>query len=224
MRSVTSDRQFAGPCEWQPGMLHVKHTDEKPANMSEYLGQALIDLGSVIDARVLDLLARHWALVAHWNQRTNLTAIVDPAEAAWLHYRDCLESLKVLPQGALVDVGSGAGFPGLPIAIVEPTRPITLLEPRRKRASFLQVAVAELGLVNVNVLQCRMEKPPDHPYDAAITRATFSDPADLERCLTWVKLGGTLVAMRTGAPNPGAAGVHTYELRGEPRHLEIWRR
>ncbi len=185
---------------------------------------ALVDLKvSLTDAQLAQLEA-HWRLVLAWNARTNLTAITDDAQGALMHYRDSLEAIPVLPSGAVVDLGSGAGYPGVPLAIAEPERQVTLVEPRAKRASFLKVVAARLGLPNVRVLQGSSQDEPDRLYAAAVSRATFSSTADLTDCLRWVVSGGLLVAFRsepTGAPG---SNVHRYELAGQPRVLEIWRR
>ena len=99
--------------------------------MPEALGAALADLETISNAQI-NLMAAHWELLCQWNLRSNLTTILDPNEAAHLHYRDSLEVLPFLSPGSVADIGSGAGFPGVPIAIVG-DYPVTLVEPRRKR-------------------------------------------------------------------------------------------
>jgi 16S rRNA (guanine(527)-N(7))-methyltransferase RsmG len=170
-------------------------------------------------------LEAHWELVKAWNARVNLTSIADDAEAAERHYADSLVALQVLPLGPIVDIGSGAGYPGVPIAIVQPERPVILLEPRRKRASFLEMASARLGLRNVRVIHGRVEDAPDQSYAAAVTRATFSDPKGLQDCLGWVQPEGQVVLWRsdpTGLHAQWGGRLHPYELAGQKRLLEIW--
>jgi len=84
--------------------------------MIEVLRSALADLGPEVTSRS-EQLAAHWQLVKQWNDKTNLTAITNESDAAWLHYRDCLELLAVVGPGSIADMGSGAGYPGLPLAI-----------------------------------------------------------------------------------------------------------
>lgn len=186
------------------------------------LEQALADLPVGRDPRVLDLLARHWELVSTWNTRVNLTAIEDATEAAWLHYRDSLEALAVLVPGTLVDLGSGAGYPGVPLAIAAPERRVTLVEPRRKRVSFLQTVVARLGLANVTVLEGRSDDTPPAQFANVVTRATFAETRDLVACQKWLAPGGRVVAFRTAASGEASAQVHAYRLQDEARVLELW--
>ena len=169
-------------------------------------------------------LEQHWQLVKQWNARTNLTAITDDNEAAWLHYRDSLEALPLLPKGPIIDIGSGAGFPGLVLAIVEPHRPVTLLEPRQKRASFLTVAAARLGLKYVKVVCDRVNHAPMPCFHAALSRATFSTLAELHQCLAWLLPGGSFIAFRSTPSGDKHTTLHAYTLKGEKRFLEMWRR
>ncbi len=174
--------------------------------------------------RVVDLCARHWELVLAWNERVNLTAISDNVEAAWLHYRDSLAALPLLTQGPVLDVGSGAGYPGIPLAIALPELQFSLLEPRRKRASFLENAAARLGLNNVRVLNGAIEDAPPELFAAAVTRATFSSLLDLDKCLGWIKPGGKVVAYRSeGVPLTGSM-LTPYKVREETRLLEVFLR
>ena len=171
-------------------------------------------------------IAGHWELVLAWNAKINLTAITDPKEAAWLHYRDSLEVLPFLEQGPIADIGSGAGFPGLPLAIVS-GRPTTLVEPRRKRVSFLRTAIATLGLSNTTVLEARSTDAPPTGYANVVTRATFGDEGSLRSCADWVAPGGQLIALRSAGAGPRQGRrlptrAVDYELLGRPRVLEIW--
>ncbi len=186
------------------------------------LREALADLA--LPRAVQARLAQHWQLVCAWGERLNLTAITDPEVAAWLHYRDALAALAVLPTGPIVDLGSGAGFPGVPLAMVDPERAVTLVEPRRKRASFLRTVVARLALERVTVLEARAAATPDRLYAAALTRATFADWRTLAPALGWLAPGGILIAYRHEPLREAPpAEIHPYRLRGEPRCLQIWR-
>jgi 16S rRNA (guanine527-N7)-methyltransferase len=170
-------------------------------------------------------LAAHWRLVVAWNRRTNLTTLTNPEEAAWFHYRDSLEALPFLPQGPIADIGSGAGFPGVPLAIASPERRFTLVETRRKRASFLATAAARLGLENAKVLQARSDELPRESWGAVVTRATFSRETDLLACLELLESGGVLIAFRgSEAPLLPDSERHQYEIQSVPRVLEIIRK
>jgi 16S rRNA (guanine(527)-N(7))-methyltransferase RsmG len=135
-------------------------------------------------------------LLCRWNQTHNLTRIVDPAEAAVAHYLDC--ALPLLhgpaPDSGFVDVGSGAGFPGLVAALLRPTEPVVLVEPARKRASFLAIAAHTLGLRNVSVTSPPALK--GHPW--VLSRATFSKDAR-QQLWPYVLHGGQLWAWTTAA-------------------------
>lgn len=194
---------------------------KQPADIRAALGHALADLQ--LPAGIVEACAVHWELMLRWNARTNLTAVTDPQEGAWLHYRDSLAALPLLGGGPIVDFGSGAGFPGLPLAMACPQWQFTLVEPRRKRASFLQNAVAHLRLSNVQVRLGRMEDAPDRAYAHAVTRATFSEDAVLRDGAPWLADGGTLLAYRSEREATAALSVHRYKLRSELRRIEIWR-
>jgi 16S rRNA (guanine527-N7)-methyltransferase len=194
---------------------------EVPTDVSrETIATALADLQ--LGDSVSDKLAAHWELLCQWNRHTNLTSIDSIEEAAWLHYRDSLEALPHLPPGSVMDVGSGGGFPGIPLAIAAPERQVMLVEPRRKRASFLLAAIGRLGLSNSTVVEARAEDVTSRA-SAVVTRATFSDPAELQLCLERVEPGGRLIAYR-GEDDVDADEVHWYELRGQRRCLLLWQR
>jgi 16S rRNA (guanine527-N7)-methyltransferase len=151
--------------------------------------------GAGLDARVVDACAVHFALVLKWNPTHNLTRVTDEEGAAVVHYLDC--ALPLLDwasdhgaPGSFVDVGSGAGFPGLVAAVLFPDAAAVLVEPARKRASFLQVAATQLGLKTVTVTAPTSPPPPS---SLVLSRATFSAGS---RSTLWpyVAPGGTLLA------------------------------
>jgi 16S rRNA (guanine527-N7)-methyltransferase len=153
----------------------------------------------------LDMLARE--LIA-WNQRFNLTAITDPEGIALRHFADSLSVLPLLPAAPdntpdirIIDVGSGAGFPGLPLALARPTLRLTLLEATGKKAGFLRHMAGLLGLANVTVVNARAEEAgnrPDHreAYDVALARAVAPLPVLLELTLPFVRVGGRVIAWK----------------------------
>ncbi|UCH50122.1 MAG: 16S rRNA (guanine(527)-N(7))-methyltransferase RsmG [Betaproteobacteria bacterium] len=154
-------------------------------------------MGLNLSAAAVDQLDAMLGLLAKWNRVYNLTAL--PDEAKWVshHLLDSLSVIGVLPPGRLIDVGSGAGFPGVPIAIAEPDREVVLLDSNNKKTAFLRQVVAELGLTNVAVETGRAEDfKPAVGFDVVVSRA-FSD------LQTFIKLAarlcsseGRLVAMK----------------------------
>ena len=160
-----------------------------------------LDLPAVARQKLLDYVA----LIGKWNQVHNLTAIREPVKMVTHHLLDSLALLTVIdgPAKRLVDVGSGAGLPGIPLAIARPDWSVTLLDSNHKKGVFLQQAVSELGLPNVTVVVDRVEAfRPEGGFDYVVSRA-FSDLpefAELSRHLRGP--GGTLLAMK---------GVYPYE-------------
>ena len=136
-------------------------------------------------------------LLAKWNRTFNLTAIRDPLQMVSVHLLDSLAALRELPAGKLADIGSGAGVPGIPIAIAEPQRSIALLEANQKKGSFLRQAVIELDLANCAVYVERAETwRPVERFAVVITRA-FAELADfIASCRHLVADGGVLAAMK----------------------------
>lgn len=175
-----------------------------------------------LEASAIGQIEEHWRLVLAWNKRVNLTAIEDDRQAAWMHYADSLAGRTALVPGPICDLGSGAGYPGMPLAIACPDRQVTLVEPRQKRASFLDVCCTRLGLKNVRVVVGRSEETPVDAFANVVTRATFSATTDLEACLRWVAPGGKLIAYRAdAAPAPGPEVIR-YPLNGETHELHVW--
>ena len=132
---------------------------------SEAFGAALARLapefGIVLEPGLAECFARHYELLVKWNQKVNLTRILDPAEAARHHFLESATLATLVDAPArVVDVGSGAGFPGLPLACMWPDSAIVLVEPSAKRGVFLKEVVRALGLGHVAV---RIE-----PFDASV--------------------------------------------------------
>ena len=177
-------------------------------------------VGLRLSAEAVDRLEHHYALLVRWAPRVNLTSIVDPEAAAVRHGLDSLLFAELLPEsiaGPVVDVGSGAGFPGVAIAVVRPEVPLVLLEPIRKRASFLRVVTAELGLDAVRVVEGRLDadglRGLPGPVAGVVSRATLA-PADLlARAVPHLGPYGFVVTSRGGPsassgdlrPPPGLA-------------------
>lgn len=143
-------------------------------------------------------------LIAKWNRVHNLTAVREPGQMVVLHL---LDSLSVLPHlgsaATLLDVGTGAGLPGIPLAIARPQLAVTLLDASHKKASFLQQAKTELGLANVAVACERVESwRPAAPFDIVVSRAFAELSEFVAHARHLVAPGGTMLAMK---------GVHPFE-------------
>ena len=147
-------------------------------------------------------LLRYAELLTEKNKVMNLTAITDPAGIATLHFLDsaALLNLAELQGRSVVDVGTGAGFPGLPLRILEPSIRLTLLESLNKRIDFLREVCGELGLSDVACVHGRAEEfAADHreSFDLAVSRAVASLPMLAELCLPLVRVGGRFLAMKS---------------------------
>lgn len=161
------------------------------------LCRGIDELGlDVPDGRRRQLLA-FVELLAKWNRTFNMTAIKDPAQMVVRHILDSLAVLPYVNGTRLLDVGSGAGLPGVPLAIAAPARRHTLLDKQRKKTRFLFQAVAELGLDGVEVVHERVEAyRPETLFDAVITRAYASVRHMVETCGRLCAPGGRLLAMK----------------------------
>lgn len=117
-------------------------------------------------------LTRHYSMLCRWNQRLNLTRITSPLEAARLHYAESLFGAEFIAgERALLDIGSGAGFPAIPIAVARPDLQVTALETNQKKSVFLKEAKDDLGLFNLVVVTGRLEELDWSGYDLLTSRA-----------------------------------------------------
>ena len=200
------------------------------------LRQGIADLGLALPQSATGRLLDYLALLAKWNRVYNLTAIREEAQWVSLHLLDSLVVVPHLPPGRIVDVGSGAGLPGIPIALACPDRQVTLLDSNQKKGAFLTQASTELALANVKVVVERAESyRPDTTYDVVISRA-FSSIADFIRVAGHLcRAGGLLAAMKGARPEAEIAqlpGSWTAETiiplhvpgLGAQRHLVTLRR
>lgn len=147
-------------------------------------------------------LARYGELLLEKNQVMNLTAITDPADVAALHFLDsaALLTLADFRGKSVIDVGTGAGFPGLTLRIVEPSIRLTLLDAQNKRVEFLREVCADLGLTDVACVHARAEEfTADHreTFDFVTSRAVAHLRVLAELCLPLVRVGGTFLAMKS---------------------------
>jgi 16S rRNA (guanine527-N7)-methyltransferase len=165
------------------------------------LGEMALALPAGARERLLDYVA----LLVKWNRTYNLTAIRDPLAMVAHHLLDSLAVLPHLPLGPerarLADAGSGAGLPGIPIAIARPGWRITLAESSQKKCAFLRQAAIELALPNVEVHEGRLEAWRPQPlFDVVISRAFAALEEFIAACRHLVAPGGVLAAMKGAAP------------------------
>lgn len=167
-------------------------------------------LGVVLSAATIERLALYLETMRRWNRVFNLTAIRDPEEMVTRHILDSLAILSHLPPGSLIDVGSGAGLPGIPLALVDPARPITLLDRSHKRIDFLTEVTAQLDLPHVSLVCERAEDyRPAEPYAVVVARA-FASLEDIARATEHlVSQAGVIVAMKGVLPTEELAAVTT---------------
>ena len=166
----------------------------------------IIDNARKLDIHVSEEQARLFAVHARemvlWNRSINLTALTNPFEIAIKHYLDSIVAVPFIkPNATLLDVGSGGGFPGIPLKIMLPTIRMTLLEARRKRVSFLKHVVRSLDLANVHILHDRLERMSalllsDGGFDVIVSRAFSSLELFASHALPLLNPGGCLVAYK----------------------------
>jgi 16S rRNA (guanine527-N7)-methyltransferase len=160
--------------------------------------------GAMLDKTARNKLGAFLRLLAKWNRTYNLTAIREPEQMVTHHVLDALSVLPHLPARAglrVLDVGSGPGVPGIPLALARPDAQFVLIDSSQKKAAFLQQAVIELGLANVEVVHERSEDyAPAAPFDVVISRA-FADLADFAAAAgRHLAPGGRLYAMKGEHP------------------------
>lgn len=142
---------------------------------------------------------RYAEMLRERNEKINLTAITEPEEVKIKHFLDSCSAAELLPGGASVlDIGSGAGFPGLPLKIVRPDLTVTLLDSVNKKVAFMNDVVAELKLSGATAVHARIEDfPHKGEYDAVVSRAVAELTTLAEYALPFVKIGGAFIAYKS---------------------------
>lgn len=173
----------------------------------EYLVQTAEKYGITVDETAAGRFQTYMELLLEWNEKINLTAIREPKEIVVKHFLDSILLMKYLdfPEGAsLIDVGTGAGFPGLPLKIMRPGLRLTLLDGLNKRLVFLQEVLQRLDL-SAEIVHARAEEGGRMPayrqkYDFVTARAVAPLNVLGEYCLPFLKMGGTFAAMKGPQP------------------------
>jgi 16S rRNA (guanine527-N7)-methyltransferase len=172
--------------------------------LKDVLNAGAGDLGLELTGVQIEQFELFYGLLKEANKSFNLTAITDEREAAIKHFLDsltCLTATGLVDGLQVADIGTGAGFPGLPLKIYRPGIILTLVESLEKRVKFLQEVVASLGLNETLVIHARAEdfcREVNHRehYDLVLARAVASMPVLAEYCLPAVKVGGLFMAMK----------------------------
>ena len=168
------------------------------------LQKAAAEYGIALSYKQMEQFNRYFELLVEWNEKINLTAITEPKEVAIKHMIDSITAYdeKIFQDGVtVIDVGTGAGFPGLPLKIFCPEIKLTLMDSLNKRIKFLQTVVEELGLQDVECVHARAEegarnKKYRESFDLAVSRAVARLPILCEYCLPFVKKGGHFIALK----------------------------
>lgn len=187
------------------------------------LAELSLDLPAEVHAKLLVYLA----LMRKWNRTYNLTAIRDPLAMVTHHLLDSLATLPHLDGRnanlRLADAGSGAGLPGIPLALARPKWRVTLNDRNSKKAAFLRQAALELALPNVEVHEGPVERwRPRAKFDCVISRAFAALAEFVARCRHLLAPGGVLAAMKGSWPEAASSGVLPHDARcGDVRRLHV---
>lgn len=161
------------------------------------------EVGFPLTDKQINQFEKYYELLIEWNEKINLTRITEPEEVAIKHFSDSLTLLSNydVPKGAkVIDVGTGAGFPGIPLKIARPDIELTLLDSLNKRLIFLQEVSGSID-IDANIIHSRAEDGGNNPelrenFDVAVSRAVARLNTLSEYCIPYVKVGGAFVAMK----------------------------
>lgn len=188
-------------------------------NRGEVLRSGLAALGIALSEAAIDKLLAYVELLVKWNQTYNLTAIRDGDEMVTQHLLDSLSILPYLAEvNRLADIGSGAGLPGIPLAIARPDLHVTLIDSVQKKSAFQQQAKIALGLSNVGIYSGRIEDFNKHGEFDAVTARAFSELALLVRGgAPLLRAGGCILAMKGVLPQAEVAALPAdWQVRAAP--------
>lgn len=167
------------------------------------LSKCVDSIGITMTNEQLSYFSTYTDLLLEWNNKMNLTAITDQFEIAVKHFVDSLFGLKFIKKNSrIIDVGTGAGFPGIPIKIASPTVSLTLLDSLNKRLNFLNTVISELNLTDTKTIHSRAEDGATktshlrEKFDISVSRAVSQLNILSEYCLPYIKVGGTFLAYK----------------------------
>lgn len=187
--------------------------------MRTELEHILQEFGILPSSDVLDKLERYYELLITWNEHTNLTALTESQDYIYKHIFDSLYPARFFHfRGSLIDVGTGAGFPGLPLKIAYPEIHLHLLEAAAKRVDFLKHCCTSLDIA-AEIYHTRAEElgrgPGRGQYDVAVARAVAALPVLCEYCLPLLRTGGVFLAMKgPGGKEEAASAINAVNTLG----------
>lgn len=199
--------------------------------MKELLADGLKEMGLSPTAEQVDKLVEYARLLLEQNRVMNLTAITEPEQVARLHFLDSA-AILAWPHGnfagtSVIDVGTGAGFPGVVLKILEPSISLTLVDSLGKRVTWLKKVCEGLSLDGVRCLHARAEELAldsgfRDSFDVAVSRAVASYPLLCELCLPYVKPGGVFIAMKSVESGPEVQSGENAVKRLGGKALGVW--
>ncbi|MCR1952966.1 MULTISPECIES: 16S rRNA (guanine(527)-N(7))-methyltransferase RsmG [unclassified Clostridium] len=170
----------------------------------QLMRDASLEVGMELSEHQYNQFIKYMKLLQEWNEKINLTAITEDEEVIKKHFIDCIKAFKsdaIKNAKTIIDVGTGAGFPGLPIAIMNPNVQVTLLDSLNKRINFLNTVISSIGVKNVVTIHSRAEDGARkselrEKFDVATSRAVANMAVLSEFCMPYVKCGGYFVALK----------------------------
>ena len=188
-----------------------------PQDFSELSGSILQEMGVVVTSKQLGMFRQYLVLLDKWNQVYNITSVTPKSMWVSTHLYDSCSIISTLPSGFLLDIGTGGGFPGLPIAIAQPERDVVLLDRSEKKTTFLKQVVIELGLKNVVIETSRIESYGRlKQFDVIVSRAFSELKIFLRSASQFCDSGGALFAMKGKYPAAELAEIPA----GKVRHVK----
>ncbi len=206
--------------------MHSKQKDPGFGEGRELLLEGSRYLGLTLSQKQIDSFSSYLSLLLTWNSRFNLTSIKSPTLIIRLHFIDSLAIAPFIsPSGRLMDVGSGAGFPGIPLKIISPKKEVILVEPQRKKANFMREVIRTLKIDGMEVIEERAEKIDPRMiglFSEVVTRALGSPDLFLRISFPLLSTGGRSVIMHgpTGAGLFGSKKLRHTSVGFSERRLE----
>ena len=189
----------------------------------EKFKKILSEYGYLLSEHQFEQFIKYYELLVEWNERMNLTAITEFEEVLLKHFADSLSIIKVIDLNtvsSLIDIGTGAGFPGIPIKIMYPDLNVTLLDSLQKRIGFLDEVISVLKLDKINTIHGRAEDFAKtdklrESYDICVSRAVANLSSLTELCLPYVKVDGSFISYKSDKVNDELSGaVKAIEMIG----------